>query len=129
MGIIKKLPEAELEIMLLLWQAEGAVPRNYFDKALKNDKNWADSTILSLLARLMEKGFIVCEKQGNKNFYSPVVKKEEYLAFENQNFIKKLYHNSLNQFLVSFSQSNPLSDDDIDDLQKLLDSLKNGETK
>ena len=115
MGIIKKLPEAELEIMLLLWQAEGAVPRNYFDKALKNDKNWADSTILSLLARLMEKGFIVCEKQGNKNFYSPVVKKEEYLAFENQNFIKKLYHNSLNQFLVSFSQSNPLSDDDIDD--------------
>ena len=129
MGIIKKLPEAELEIMLLLWQAEGAVPRNYFDKALKNDKNWADSTILSLLARLMEKGFIACEKQGNKNFYSPVVKKEEYLAFENQNFIKKLYQNSLNQFIVSFSQSNPLSDDDIDDLQKLLDSLKNGERK
>lgn len=129
MSIVKKLPEAELEIMLILWQAEGAVPRNYFDKALKDDKNWADSTILSLLARLMEKGFITCQKQGNKNFYSPVVKKEEYLAFENQNFIQKLYHNSLNQFIVSFSQSNPLSNDDIDDLQKLLDSLKNGETK
>lgn len=126
MGKLKKLPEAELEIMLLLWQAQGAVPRNYFDKALKSEKNWADSTILSLLARLLEKGYISCEKQGNKNFYTPVVKKEDYLALENQSFMKKLYHNSLNQFIVSFSQSNPLSDEDIDDLQNLLSSLKNG---
>ena len=44
MSKIKRLPDAELEIMLLLWQAETAVPRNYFDKALKEDKNWADST-------------------------------------------------------------------------------------
>ena len=65
MSKIKRLPDAELEIMLLLWQAETAVPRNYFDKALKEDKNWADSTILSLLSRLMEKGFISCSKQGN----------------------------------------------------------------
>ena len=124
---IKRLPEAELEIMLLLWQAETAVPRNYFDKALKEDKNWADSTILSLLSRLMEKGFISCEKQGNKNFYTPLVKKEAYYAVENHSFMNKFYHNSLNQFLVSFSQSNPLSDEDIAELHNLLDSLKKGE--
>ena len=127
MGKLKKLPEAELEIMLLLWQAQGAVPRNYFDKALKSEKNWADSTILSLLARLLEKGYISCEKQGNKNFYTPLVEKEAYYAVENHSFMNKFYHNSLNQFLVSFSQSNPLSDDDIAQLHSLLDSLKKGE--
>ena len=127
MGKIKRLPDAELEIMLLLWQAEDAVPRNYFDKALKEEKNWADSTILSLLSRLTEKGFITCSKQGNKNFYTPLVKKEDYYAVENSSFMSKFYHNSLNQFLVSFSQSNPLTDDEISELHSLLDSLKRGE--
>ncbi len=127
MSKIRRLPDAELEIMLLLWQAETAVPRNYFDKALKEEKNWADSTILSLLSRLIDKGFIVSTKQGNKNFYTPLVKKEDYYAVENQSFMKKFYHNSLNQFLVSFSQSNPLSEQEICELHELLDSLKKGE--
>ena len=127
MSNIKRLPESELEIMLLLWQAEDAVPRNYFDKALKEEKNWADSTILSLLSRLIEKGFITSTKQGNKNFYTPLIKKEDYYAVENASFMKKFYQNSLNHFLVSFSQTNPLSDEDINDLHNLLDSLKRGE--
>ena len=126
MSILKKLPEAELEIMLLLWQSEQPVPRNYFDKALKDEKNWADSTILSLLSRLIEKKFITCEKRGNKNFYSPLVKKADYLALENRSFMNKLYQNSLNQFITAFSQTNPLSDDDIEDLHNLLNSLKSG---
>ena len=44
---MRKLPESELEIMNALWEADGPVPRNYFDKKLKERKNWADSTILS----------------------------------------------------------------------------------
>ena len=70
---IKRLPEAELEIMLLLWQAECGVPRNYFDTQLQARKNWADSTILSLLSRLAQKGFIkvdqymrTTEKEGKR---------------------------------------------------------------
>ncbi|MBE6886947.1 MAG: BlaI/MecI/CopY family transcriptional regulator [Ruminococcaceae bacterium] len=126
MTVLKKLPDAELEIMLLMWQAEQPVPRNYFDKALKDEKNWADSTVLSLLSRLMEKKYITCEKRGNKNYYSPLVKKEDYLALENKSFMKKLYQNSLNQFITAFSQTNPLSDDDIEELHKLLNSLRSG---
>ena len=53
---MRKLPESELEIMIALWEADGPVPRNYFDRKLKERKNWADSTILSLLGRLQEKG-------------------------------------------------------------------------
>ena len=126
MSNLKKLPDAELEIMLLLWNSDQPVPRNYFDNALKEEKNWADSTILSLLSRLMEKQFITCEKRGNKNYYSPLVKKEDYLALENKSFMNKLYHNSLNQFITAFSQTNPLSDADIEDLHSLLNSLKKG---
>ena len=32
---MRKLPESELEIMIALWEADGPVPRNYFDRKLK----------------------------------------------------------------------------------------------
>ena len=67
--MIRRLPEAELDLMLVLWDAGMPVYRNYFDAALRQEKNWADSTILSLLSRLAEKGFIAVEKDGNRNRY------------------------------------------------------------
>ncbi len=63
--------------------------RNYFDRKLKERKNWADSTILSLLGRLQEKGFLSSSKQGNRNLYVPLVSEEEYLAYEDRNFLQK----------------------------------------
>ena len=52
---IKKLPETELELMLCLWDAGKSVQRNYFNTQLR-DKGWSDSTVLTMLARLQEKG-------------------------------------------------------------------------
>ena len=54
---MRKLPESELEIMIALWAADGPVPRNYFDKKLKERKNWADSTILSYWADCRKRDF------------------------------------------------------------------------
>lgn len=121
---IKKLPESELEIMIALWQAQGAVPRNYFDKKLKDTKNWADSTILSLLARLQEKGFISCEKQGNRNLYRPLLSEEEYLAYENRNFLQKLHGNSIKNLVASMVESKDLTQSDLEDLEEYLQQMK-----
>lgn len=77
------------------------MPRNYFDKKLKERKNWADSTILSLLGRLQEKGFLSCSKQGNRNLYMPLVSEEEYLAYENRSFLQKLHGNSIRNLVAS----------------------------
>jgi len=60
---IKRLPEAELEIMMCLWDASESVQRSYFSRQF----DWADSTILTLLSRLVNRGFVTCTKKGNKN--------------------------------------------------------------
>ena len=41
---MRRLPDTELEVMLVLWEAEGEVPRSYFDRQLK-DKHWNINTI------------------------------------------------------------------------------------
>lgn len=73
--------------MLCLWEAEGPVPRSYFDARLRDSRGWADSTVLSLLSRLEEKGFLEVEKRGNRNIYSPLVSRQAYLDLENRSFL------------------------------------------
>lgn len=120
---IKKLPEAELEIMLCLWDAGESVPRNYFNKQL-SQKNWSDSTILTLLSRLKDKGFITINKEGNKNMYSPIIYKEEYTYFENSSFLNILHRGSIKHFIASLADTNSLTTNDINELENLLEELK-----
>lgn len=120
---MKKLPETELEIMLRLWDAGESVQRNYFNKHFR-DKGWSDSTILTMLARLQEKGFISSEKSGNKNIYSPVISKDEYMQVENNSFLSRLHKGSIKHFVASLADSDGLSASDIDELEQLLKQLK-----
>lgn len=120
---IKKLPETELEIMLRLWKAGESVQRNFFNRYFR-DKGWSDSTILTMLARLQEKGFIKSEKSGNKNIYSAVISKEDYLQVENSSFLSRLHKGSIRHFVASLADSNELSASDIDELEQLLKQLK-----
>ncbi len=118
---MRKLPESELDIMLCLWNADASVQRNYFNKHF----NWADSTILTLLSRLQDKGFISCEKSGNKNIYTAVITRDEYMKMENNNFLSKLHKGSVKHFVASLAQADNLSESDIDELEDLLKELKN----
>ncbi|MEG2021661.1 MAG: BlaI/MecI/CopY family transcriptional regulator, partial [Oscillospiraceae bacterium] len=120
---ITRLPDAELEIMMLLWQADASVPRNYFDQHLKDSKNWADSTILSLLSRLVKKGFITITKDGNRNIYTAKLRKSDYMAMENDGFLSRFYKNSLKAFVASMAEGDNLDKDDIDELRAYLDKL------
>lgn len=123
----KKLPESELEVMIALWEATEPVPRNYFDKKLREAHQWSDSTILSLLSRLQEKGFLTCEKMGNRNLYQPLISQEEYLKLENRHFLSKLHGSSIRNLVASMVESRDLTETDLDELQAYLDNLRKGE--
>lgn len=119
----RKLPETELELMLCLWDAGKSVQRNYFNSHLR-EKGWSDSTILTMLSRLADKGFIRSEKMGNKNIYTALISKEEYMQVENSSFLDRLYKGSVKHFVASLADSDNLTMDDITELENLLKALK-----
>ena len=51
----KKLSDAELDVMLAIWQNRPPVLRSDLEEQLKSH-NWADTTTLTLLSKLVEKG-------------------------------------------------------------------------
>lgn len=124
----KRLPDSELEVMMALWTGKEDVPRSFLEEKLK-DKGWAGNTINTYLSRLLEKGFLSCERRGKTNYYTPLVGEEEYLEFESKTMLSKLYGSSLKNFVVSLCRRDTLTPAEIDELQHLLEDLKRRDGK
>lgn len=119
----KKLPECELEIMMIIWSASKIpVTSDYIMEKL--DKTWSKTTVLNFLTRLCDRGFLSCEKDGRHNVYSPLVKKSDYRRKESKNFLKKLYNNSVTKLVATLVQSGDVSDDDLAELEKFIKETK-----
>lgn len=125
-GKMKKLPDAELDLMLIIWRAGKPVSRAYIDRQLQGKREWSAGTVLNLLSRLADRGFLTCEKQGKANLYTAAVAECDYLRFESAAFLDKLYGNSLRQFVAAMYENRAVSDAELDDLRGYLDALKGG---
>ena len=95
---VKKLPDAELEVMQAIWAYEPPVTRAQIDMILKEKHPMALTTLLTLLSRLAEKGFVKIEKEGRSSRYYPLVSQQEYLAQQSNRFLKKLCGGSISVF-------------------------------
>ena len=80
--IRKKLGEAELEIMQVIWDAETAVSSNYILKKLQGLRKWQLSTLMTSLTRLADKGFVSCDRSTGTNLYSWLISEKEYKTGE-----------------------------------------------
>jgi len=87
-------------------------------------KDVAAPTVLSFLNRLEAKGFVSVEKIGKVNWYTPLVKEEEYLQKESKNIIQKMYRNSLKNFVAALYDGNGLSEEDMEELRKFLEEKR-----
>ena len=83
MSKIKRLPDAELEIMNALWDADAPLTAAELETALPGPPR-ARTTLLTLLARLEEKGCVTREKQGRGYLYTAVLTRAAYLPAESR---------------------------------------------
>lgn len=123
---MKTLPAAQLEIMLVIWENGESLSRKQIQELL-TAKNWQTATINTLLHRLVESGFLKYTHKGREYIYYAAISKNEYQAEMSHDIVNTLYNNSLSNFVVTFVNSGNLSNDDIDELQNLLNDLKNRE--
>ena len=62
--LIAHLPDSELAVMQALWRAGRPLTRPEIDAGLAGRKDWTVSTVVALLIRLENRGFVGHEKLG-----------------------------------------------------------------
>mgnify|MGYP002801788030 FL=1 len=116
---IRRLPDTELEVMQALWASDTPVLRTQLEERLTQTHPMAATTLLPLLSRLSEMGFVRVDKEGRKRLYAPLVTREDYLAAQSRSFIQKLCGGSLSTFASALCDSG-LSKEELEELRELL---------
>ena len=125
MNKLKKLPDTEFEIMKVVWANEPPITTGTVMGQLGNERRWKAPTVISLMLRLVEKGFLRTEKNGKERTYIPLITREDYLKFETGNFMKLYHENSFLSLVNTLYDGKRLSDSDIEELMKWVKERRN----
>ena len=124
---IKTLGEAEFQIMQVIWLTKEPVSSNYILNELQEKRKWQLSTLMTSLNRLVDKGFLICDRSTGKNLYSAIISENDYKAKESKNFLEKLYNNSIQNLITTLYTNKMMKNVDVDELRKFLDELEKKE--
>ena len=102
---IRTLPDAELAVMQAVWACEAPAKRAQLAAILDKTHPMAPTTLLTVLSRLADKGFLRIEKTGRSAEYWLLVAREDYLARQGRKFYDTLCGGSLPAFAAALCAS------------------------
>lgn len=117
---IRRLPDSELEVMQAVWRCTPPVSRADIEAIMQKTRPMAQTTLLTLLSRLAEKGFLQVEKNGRSSVYTPLVQRHDYLSSQSKRFVDKLCSGSISAFAAALCDSG-LTREELAELRALLD--------
>ncbi len=117
---LKKLPDSELEVMQALWRLEPPVMRAALEREVARAHPMAQTTLLTLVTRLHERGYVQIGKSGRSSCYTPLVSQRDYLAAQSRRFLQKLCGGSLPAFAAALTDGG-LTREELDELRRLLE--------
>lgn len=116
------ISEAEWHVMVILWK-KSPLSSHQIIECLKSHE-WSDSTIKTMLARLVKKEVIAFEKIGKNFYYRPLVSEKKSQKNIGRQFMDRIFGGSVSPLLQHFVEEHPLSSEEIDQLQKILKQKK-----
>ena len=120
---ISKISDSEKDVMNVIWAAGGPVTANDVMESLQKEKQWKITTVLTFLARLVEKGILSSEKKGKANLYRAGIGPEEYSKYEAKAILEKSYNGSIKSFITAlYNGGDKMTKGDLDELRKWLDA-------
>ncbi len=117
----KRLPDAELEIMNVIWHNECPISTSEVKRIIDEESSAGKTvqTVQTLLNRLIAKDYIKKDRRGKEYIYTPLVSEKDYVEFESDRFLKKMHGNSVTNLMRALFDSRNISDEDIAELEAM----------
>lgn len=117
--LAKKISEAELTVLELLWEANEPLPVTPIRIQLGEKWGWDASTVKTLLRRLCEKGAVKAEKR-DVFYYHPLLSREEYQSWSTGSLVERIYRGSARDLVASLVAEKRLTQADLEELREIL---------
>lgn len=120
--MLQQVSDAELEIMKIIWSNKKPTLFAFILSELEaKGKPWQKNTVITLLSRLMDKGYLKAKKIGRKNEYTPLISETEYQTTQTKHLLEKIYESSAKGLISNLIQSDLLDNNEYEELKKLLE--------
>lgn len=122
----QQLSDAELEIMKIIWEnpKEVTLFPYIMDELEARGRPYQKNTLIVLLSRLMNKGFLSARKIGRRNEYSTLISEKDYQTAQTVNFLDKIYEGSVRGLVSNLITGDLLTDEEYEELKTLLEKGK-----
>lgn len=118
-----QISDSEWEIMRVIW-AKGQTRSSEIIDTLADKFSWSDSTIKTLLGRLVDKGVVSSQREGRAFVYQAKISEKQAHRDEMDSVFDRICvteHSGLIEYLIA---KTPMTLSDIDQLEALLLSKK-----
>ena len=114
-----RMGEVESRFADIIWE-NGPINSGVLAQLAEEKLGWKKSTTYTVLKRFCQKGIF----QNEKGVVSALVSKEEFRALQSEKIVEESFGGSLPAFLAAFSSRKKLSEDEISQLQRVIDSMR-----
>lgn len=116
---VYKLGAVDARFAELIWENE-PLPSNRLAKLAEQELGWKKSTTYTILKRLCERGLF--QNEGGQ--VSSLVSREEFQAAQSEQFVEEAFGGSLPAFVAAFGSRRRLTDSELDELERLVESMR-----
>ena len=117
-----RLGPVESRFAELIWDGEPISSTELVHLA-ERELEWKKSTTYTVLKRLCEKGIF----QNEGGVVTSRLSREEYAARQSEQFVEETFSGSLPAFLTAFTRRKKLTEEESDQLQRLIERNRRGE--
>jgi BlaI family transcriptional regulator, penicillinase repressor len=119
---IRELTKSELQIMNVIWDKKKATVYDIVD-AFKSQQ-MAYSTASTFVRILLNKGYVDYEPNGKSYLYFPLIPRETYMDAFMTGVKDNFFKGSFKSMMSFFAKKEPLTQDQYDDILKMLNDRK-----
>lgn len=121
----RRLPvsDAELEVLKELWTAGPATVRDVATALRKRRRRLAYNTVLTLLSRLREKGYVAADRRDTAHLFRALVTRDELLGSSLAALADRVCDGTASPLVLALVRGQRFSADEIAHFRKLLDEL------
>ena len=124
MATDKRISDAELDLMEVLWAASEPLTSAEVGERLEAQRGWSMATVKTMLGRLAAKGAVSHREDGRRFLYSPAIEREAYVGSESRRFVERLFGGRLSPLVARLAEEDALDAKDIAEIEALLRELK-----
>lgn len=114
-----KLGPIETRFAEIIW-ANAPLTTNQLTRLCLEQLEWKRTTTYTVLKKLCDKGLFRTEN----SIVTALVSKAEFEGMQSEQFVDETFRGSLPAFLTAFGSRKKLSDVEIDELQKIIDTMR-----